>query len=333
MEEKIDPSEIYTKVPELSETSKIESVKKDEFRRGIILDSIEEVITALHVYNGGAVPEAGATQNNLYEAIGQDVGPMGVGLALLAGANNENRIMKELIEDVTSALEDNRRFRRHYDYGGMGTNFFKTCVEAEPKEDKYVLEIHAAYVGDKPEINLAEKLGKKRALYESKAVCQLAVIDDWWFNVNLEEVLQPLVGAKLISNKQINALVDYYTDRTYEVKGVGPIAFKHNKQKFELDISLDANRFLRPKNDGKDPYYINRRGDNIVGGAWTIYGERDVIDPAPKPAAICLSVSFPRDPKYRFVVPAISDEDMQILEAARDYIGELIDPSITFAAI
>lgn len=51
--------------------SKIEGVDKEDYRRGIILDSLEEFGEALIVYNDGRVPSSKATEDRLFSDTAQ----------------------------------------------------------------------------------------------------------------------------------------------------------------------------------------------------------------------------------------------------------------------
>ena len=95
-----------------------------------------------------------------------------------------------MTKEACNELKSEGRFHRSFDYDAMGTNFFKTTVNSRQVDGEYILEITAAFVGNKPEENLAEKLGKERALIASSAIGKLSVVDDWWFNINLGDMFQ-----------------------------------------------------------------------------------------------------------------------------------------------
>lgn len=311
--------ECKTTPESFSEESKITNVETDDYRRGIILDSPEEFAQALIVYDGGSVEGARATQNNLMDAVGDQGGGMGAALLLLGGARNADGFTERLTQEALSELQSNGRFHRSFDYDAMGTNFFKTTVNGKQVGDKYVLELNAAYVGSEPENILAETLSKPMALVSSSAKGRLSVVDGWWFNVNLEDVLAGLP----ISKKQLKGLPEYIASGGYS--GERPeLTFKHDGQKFSLDIGLDADRYLRPEGGEHGSDYMQARGRNIVGGAWTTWAENgnDKIAPKVVQPAVVVSVSLPGERYSRPV--AVTEDQMKVVQTARNYLADSI---------
>jgi hypothetical protein len=309
--------ECKTTPESFSEESKITNVETADYRRGIILDSPEEFAQALIVYNGGSVEGARATQNNLMDAVGDQGGGMGAALLLLGGARNADGFTERLTQEALSELQSSGRFHRSFDYDAMGTNFFKTTVNGKQVGDKYVLELNAAYVGSAPENKLAETLSKPMALVSSSAKGRLSVVDGWWFNVNLEDVLAGLP----ISKKQLKGLSEYIASGGYS--GERPeMIFEHEGQKFSLDIGLDADRYLRPEGGEHGSDYMQARGKNIVGGAWTTWAENrnDRIAPRVVQPAVAVSVSLPGERYSRPV--AVTEDQMKVIQAARNYLAD-----------
>ena len=282
-----------------SEESKITHVETVDYRRGIILGNMEELENALRIYNGDVVPGSRATTDKLGRIIAQDHGPLGLGLFALG--DDELRGKQDFVGNILSearpALEERGRFRKRFDYA-LGSNFVKTAVEVEKVGDKYVLKLDAAYVGSEPEENLAAILAKPRALVRSSANGRLSVVDGWWFNVNLEDVLAGLPISKEQREK-----------------------FEHEGQKFSLDIYLDADGYLRPEGGKEGSEYMQTRGNNIVGGAWTKRG--NMIAPTVVQPAVVFSVSLPGGEKYSRPV-AVTEDQMKAVQAARDYLADLI---------
>ncbi len=315
-----NPEKKYETAPKsFSGESKITSVKTTDYRRGIILDSAEEFAQALAIYNGGLVEGARATQNNLMDAVGNSGSGMGAGLLLMGGMINADDFTERLIQEALSELQSNGRFYRDFDYDAIGTNFFKTTVNGKLVDGKYVLELNAAYVGSKPENKLAETLRKPMALVRSSANGKLSVVDNFWFNVNLEDVLQGLP----IGKKHLKGLSKYIASGGYS--GDRPeIEFKHNGQKFSLDIGLNADRYLRPEGGERGSEYMQARGNAIVGGAWTTWAENgnDKCDPRIVQPSVVLSVSLPGE---RYSKPvAVTEDQMKVVQAARNYLADSI---------
>jgi len=314
----INPEKECKTAPEnFSGESKITHVEVRDYRRGIILDSPEELAQALIVYDGGSVDGSRATQNNLMDAMGNKGQGMGAALLVMSGTMNASGFTGKLTQDVLSALKSTGAFNRHFDYNAMGTNFFKTTVDGRKAGDKYVLELNAAYVGTAPENELAKTLGKPRALVRSAAEGKLNIVDDWWFNVNLEDILSGLP----IPKEQLKGLPGYIA--SHELFNDEPkIIFEHQGQKFKLDIRLDADSNLRPEGGKYGSEYMLARGNNVVGGAWTSWGEHGRIAPKPSEPSIELFVSIPGERYTRPV--AVTEEQMKAVQSARDYLADSI---------
>ena len=90
-----------------------------------------------------------------------------------------------------------------------------------------------------------------------------------------------------------------------------------------MSFGIDSNRHLKPDNAERGVYYIQARGDSIVGGAWITYDEkgRD-IQPTAKQPSIVLSVSLPGERYCR--KPAVTSEKMKSLQDARDCLASFL---------
>ncbi|MBI4016566.1 MAG: hypothetical protein HY363_02625 [Candidatus Aenigmarchaeota archaeon] len=229
----------------------------------------------------------------------------------------EQDFVGNILSEARLALEKGSSFNRHFDYDGMGSNFFKTSVNIERVGDKYVLKLNAAYIGSKPENKLAETLGKPMALVSSSAKGIASIVDSWWFNINLEDVLAGLP----IPNKQLRGLPEYLVSSGYS--GEQDITFNHEGQKFSLDFSLCANWYLRPEGGKRGSEYVHARGNNIVGGAWTTWAENgDKIAPKVVQPAIVVSVALPGERYSRPV--AVTEDQIKAVQTARNYLSDLM---------
>ena len=325
MKKSSNPEKDFDKTPDsFSESSEIVGVERADYRRGIILNSPEEFAKALHVYNGSSVQEARATQDSLMNELGNKGDGMGAVMLLHGGAEIARGFIERLTQDALDSLKSKGRFHRSFDYDAIGTNFLKTTVEGRKIGDIYTLELCAAYVGTQPEDELAQKLGKQQALVRSSVEGRLRIVDDWWFNLNLEDILDMLpIPAKQLKNPSEIAM--YFASGGY--RGLAPdFEFEHEGQRFALSVGLDAVEYLRPEGKEHGSKYMQARGNNIVGGAWTIYDETGSKKIAPRVAApsIVLSVSNPGERGSR--LPATTKENMSAIERARDYLAEIISP-------
>lgn len=310
--------ECKTTPEKFSRESKITKIEINDDRRGIILNSQEEVVQALMVYNGSSVKGARATQDELMNEAGDKGSGLGAGLVVLVGTRIAKGFMEKLIQSSLSELKSNGRFKKSFDYDAMGTNFFKTTVDLRKLSDKYVLELYAAYVGSEPESELAETLGKPLALVRSNAKGGLSFIDDWWFSVSLEDVLKGLP----ISKRQFKGVIEYIVSDGYSERP--EITFKHKEQEFSLNVSLEADRYLKPKGGKQGYYYMQTRGNNIIGGAWTTWAENgnDRTDPRAIQPAVVVSVSLPGERFSRQA--AVTEEQMKVVQTARNYLADMI---------
>lgn len=183
---------------------KITNVTVEHYDRGIPLKGWDSVKSALNLYASGRTSSSRATEENQMQAIGQTSGALGLGLYLFAAPHMQgagNQFVDRMLEEAESALNGRDHWSRHYDYDGMGV-FFKTSVEIsilDRKEELYMLEINAAYVGTKPEAGLAKELGIPQALRRYSVIVQVRPEDATHFDFDFGEILQALKGVLKIN--------------------------------------------------------------------------------------------------------------------------------------
>jgi hypothetical protein len=183
---------------------KITNVSVEHYDRGIPLKGWDSVKAALNLYAGGRTDGSRATEQNQIDAVAQSSGIMGLGIYLIAAPHMQdagNQFVENMLEEAKSALKNRDNWNRSYDYDGMGV-FFKTSVGIsilDRKEDLYMLEISAAYVGTKPEAGLAENLGIPLALRRYSVIVQVKPVDATRFAFDFDEVLQALKGVLKIN--------------------------------------------------------------------------------------------------------------------------------------
>jgi len=187
----------------------------------IPLQGWDKVVEALVAYDSGLLSSSNATQNNLKDAIGQSEAGV-VGLGLLAMATEKvasgNKFVNDLLSQAKKALEKQDRWQKHFDYDGMGTSFFKTTVEFEVidrEKQIFALGINAAYVGDKPEEDLAKFLGISRAIRGTAVLAQTEPLAGNRFSFDFEAILRKLDNVldttKLTGKQVVEAILK--TDR------------------------------------------------------------------------------------------------------------------------
>jgi len=314
----INPEKECKTAPEIfSQESVIVGVEKEDYKSGIILDNANEFAAALRIYSG-AGGSARATRNAI---ISEQEGIAAVFMLFAEAVSGDisDPFTERLIEEGLSELETKGSFSKSFDYDAYGTNFFKTNVNGRKVDEKYVLELYSGHAGSKIEEELAKSIGKPLALVRSTAMGRLNIVDDWWFNVNLEEALAGLP----ISRRQLKSLPKYLTSN--RDAGKNPeITFKHEGQKLAVSIFLDAEPYLRPEGGNLDSHYKQLRGKHIVGGAWATWeGSRKIAPKATQPA-IGVSVSLPKAEWYSRSPPAVTEERMKLFHSARDYLAGLL---------
>ena len=179
---------------------KITKVTVEHYDRGIPLKGWDSVKSALNLYASGAVKGSHATENEQAKAVGQSFGALGLGLYLVASPHMQgvrNSFVERMTDEAHETLQERDHWSRHCDYDGQGV-FFKTSVEItvlDRKEELYMLEINAAYVGSAPESELAEELGIPRALRYYMVTAEIKSEDGLHFAFDFEEALRAVDGV------------------------------------------------------------------------------------------------------------------------------------------
>lgn len=313
-----NPKECKTAPSSFSEESKIADIETADNLSGIILDSPREVAKALIMW--GHVGKSKATQrflmtvfNDKYEGINEALRFIGEGEDSLDYQNRAYNFIKKLAEEALSELESERHFYKKLDYYERNEiNFFGVSnIYVKQIGDKYVLDSF-----QKPEklLELAEILSKPKALVSSRVKGRLSVVDDWWFNVNLEDLLKHLP----ISKKRLKGLSKSLVPKNKYYEEESEKIFEYKKQKFSLGIYLAAN--------GEEDYYkyLQARGKSIVGQSWISYAENgnDRIDPKAVQRELVFLVSLPKGEI------AITKDQMNAVQSARNYIAYLLAPDL-----
>jgi hypothetical protein len=258
--------------------SKSTACDKTMYESGIIFERLERLAAALIFYNSGIVPSSDATRNRLYSDMWRADHPgAGVddpslfratpeaGLLSLVELMNQlgGGLVKTLVQDV---LNSKGRYHKSFDYDAMGTRFFKTSVDVEKVDDKYVLELNAAYVGNKPEEDLARLLELERALVWCGSSHDLTTFGSGWFGIDVDRVM---VGSN-ISSSQINMLsrraageVRTNSGHTTELNGksIGLSLDLTQDNNYSPEVIRVRNNqlFLQPEGEGKVSFSASLR--------------------------------------------------------------------------
>ncbi|MDD4901119.1 MAG: hypothetical protein PHS62_03340 [Patescibacteria group bacterium] len=249
---------------------KIKKTTTEQHCGSIPLEGWNNVVEALIAYDSGLLTSSRATQDNLKEAIGQQGGVVGLGLlsAVTAKVSSGSGFVTNLLSEAQKALKTQDRWHRSYDYDAMGTSFFKSSVDIEVidrKKQIFTLGINAAYVGDKPEEDLAKYLGVQRALHSSTVIVQTDRLPGDRFSFDFEAILRKLngfLGAKKLTGEEVvKAMLE--TDRYGESKSSFVL-----KDEGGLTVSLAPGRVegrFKYAQGGKKTDTWESKGANLSG--------------------------------------------------------------------
>lgn len=189
----------------------ITNVMSEQDSHSIPLEGWNKVAEALVVFDSGLLSSSRATQNNLTEAM--DKMGAAMGLIMLASATEEvsssNKFVTNLLSQAQTALQTQDTWHRSYDYDALGTSFFKSGVDIkviDRKKQIFTLGINAAYVGDKPEKDLAKYLGVGRVLFCSTVRVQTDRLSEDRFSFDFEAIIRKLdniLGTRKLSGEKV----------------------------------------------------------------------------------------------------------------------------------
>lgn len=309
----IRPETEFSQTPEnFSRESDILAIKSEDYKQGIILNTIEEVAYALSLYSWNDIRDSMKRHNLPINAIAESHGAIAAGAAILSRALTPDTVPKDLIDEMISSLKLEKTFHKSYDYDAFGTSFFKTSVWADLIGDKYVLHLSNGNYRDGPDARIADVIGKQVAIANTRAIIKYEIVDGWWFNINIDNVLQKLPLSKGQRDSIRNYLSDHYNKRP-------EISFNHEGQSFSIDTSLDANCLARPANESKTTQrYLQHRGSHIVGSAWDTWQDKLDMPASLKSPELMFIVYLTEDSSVR--TPAITEKQMQSLQNARNHL-------------
>lgn len=187
----------------------IVKVTMNEERLYVPVRGLEGVVDAITSFSNGYTPGARAAQNDVAATIEKDSGPFALGVYLLASldVSASNSIADELLREAEHALKDGKEYSRSYDYDAFGTPFIKTSVRIKPfGDDMYGISICGAYVGNAPEVGLAEHLGTPRALLSCSIEVETEPVEYNRFAFDFEQVLRrldPVLNTRKIKGKTV----------------------------------------------------------------------------------------------------------------------------------
>jgi len=170
------------------------SVERSEHCGGILLPDLESVKGTLQAFSEGKTKESSATRREL--AMSGDTGGM-IAAFLPLVQPSEGTFVGRLCTQMEQQLSYSDRFYRDFDYDGVGS-FMKTSVTVRRLENgSFLLELNAAYVGNKVEEGLAEYLEAHRGLWWTKVELTLDANQGDRFVIDFASINDKLVGTGL----------------------------------------------------------------------------------------------------------------------------------------
>jgi hypothetical protein len=270
---KIEPQKQFDSVPaSFTEESRLTAVVSSVNGGGIIFDDLKEIEHALRVYNGEiniAPALANETNTGFINHLEEQGGGLGVAFGLLAIENERqgNDFVGTIMAEAKSNLATKGKYFRDFDYDGMGSNFMKTSITIEKVKGKFLLEINAAYVGDTPKYELAALLDRPVAIANIRIILNLSIVDDWWYNVNIESLLSQIIprSEKESWIRTAEILADH-NDPSFKFY---PRVFDYD---FEQTVFMHHPLHCKNKN-GKNIQLVKAVNGYLSGASWNPYGK------------------------------------------------------------
>ena len=182
--------------------SRATGIECSENMRGIIFDSLEDLAIGLKAFEGGQISGSRRAEDKLHRDMWQSEHPgLGVDDPLIHRRSPAASILREAIKAVEQGggsfadqlISDINASGGDYctvdDWGGMGTPFFKLRVKVDEIDGRYVLELGGQFFREQQEVELAESLGRERAVAFLYSRHQLAPVKEGWVGVDVDEAL------------------------------------------------------------------------------------------------------------------------------------------------
>jgi hypothetical protein len=134
--------------------------KRTDYQHTLRFETVKDLHNAVLVFAG----ERAASQDENIRQYGESGGGMAavftmLGLSRLEEDNGGRKSFAQKVVDDIGSLSSDRGYHGSWDYDGPGP-FHKATIAAKRLPDNaFSLHIHAAYVGNEPEVSLAHKIG------------------------------------------------------------------------------------------------------------------------------------------------------------------------------
>lgn len=194
----------------------ITEISTSQHRDFVPIKGWEGVEAALNAYNSGSIDGSRATEQKLYDDAGDAGGGMGAALIGLGNAimeQQKSNFVARMLEQAKPSIADCGSWCGDYDYDGMGTAFFKTTVNIvllDKDEEVYGISLNAAYVGDKPEVNMATYFEVERGIKQCAVSIEAEPTSADGFTFDFEVILRKLdrvLDTSDISGEEVVAAI------------------------------------------------------------------------------------------------------------------------------
>lgn len=273
-----------------------------QYESGIPLKGWESVKNALDIFASGASRGSRTTEQHQMKAMGESYGGLALAFYAIAAPHMQgsgSSFVEGMLKEAEPSVKSRGSWERHYDYDGQGS-FFKTTVEINKvgKEDGYLLQLNAAYVGNQVEEGLAEALGAERGLSWKNVAVEFEP-EGTQFKIDFSQVAEKLLGvvatldtkAKSITGEDIVAHL-MKTDKYGESEGPFVLGVKDGVE-VTVNLGRVGRRFEYSQgHKSEDRWHVE--GATITGPLDTDYRDETKF----MPPSISVSMHPKSEDKY-----------------------------------
>lgn len=267
---------------------RVTAVTTEQNYSGILVPDLDTVKKALYAYSDGVSGASNASRAQ----------QPGITLMMLDMVQPRgNSFVDKLYQDIEKALSEQPGFYRSYDYDGAG-RFLKTSVKVRKVDDGYVVSFNAAYVGNKPEADIAEHLDAIRGLYWSKVSVRLDAAKGDQFVIDLQPIMDTLKGSIFAgpnASEVASLIAAGYKEGWSSITQRGGIVPLFKQDTFEGTLQLDditvGSYYEQPyvaddsivtgplqKSWGAEPGFEQPKLTIHIG--YTVHSENGILDPS-----------------------------------------------------
>ncbi|HLW02707.1 MAG TPA: hypothetical protein VKT82_28895 [Ktedonobacterales bacterium] len=314
-----------------SKETLVTGVRSSEFLSGIPLPNWDSVRATLYLYASGKIEESKGTRAfNLKaysDAYGVDEGMRR--FSRNAPAEFGGEFVDVMLSEAHPRIEERGQWRRSYDYDGYGV-FHKTSIEIEklPQGEpaEYALGISAAYVGEKPEIALAEALGVERATRRKNVTIEYAPQNDQ-FRIDMDDVASRLGTVPATTGKDRRgritgkAIADHFMSRDRYGHPISEAFVLGERDGFRISLRFGrVGEHIDSQVDRKKELW-QRSGNMLQGGLAKEYSDKTKS----VPPSLVVSVVDARSKSYQNF-PVVSPEKLATMQAISERIAAVFQP-------